>query len=67
MEDIRYSEGKYIQVPINEKNVITEMSNDFTLPDYQPEIKRLLHVSASVLPPTKYVGDSESELSGGID
>lgn len=67
MEDIRYAEGKYIQVPINEKSVITEMSNDFTLPDYQPEIKRLLHVSASVLPPTKYVGDSESEFCGGID
>ena len=67
MEDIRYAEGRYMQVPINEKSVTTELSNDFILPDYHPEIKRLLRVSASVLPPTKYVGDSESELSGGID
>ena len=67
MEDIMYAESRYMQVPINEKTVTTELSGDFSLPDYQPEIKRLLRVSASVLPPTKYVGDSESELSGGID
>ncbi len=63
----RYTQGKYLQVPINEKTTVTDLSGDFTLPDYQPEIKRLLRVSASVLPPAKYIGDSECELSGGID
>ena len=67
MEDIRMAGGKYMQVPINEKTLTTELSGDFTLPDYQPEIKRLLKVSAEVLPPQKYVGDSEGEISGGID
>lgn len=67
MEDIRMAGGKYMQVPINEKTIVTELSGDFTLPDYQPEIKRLLKVTAEVLPPQKYVGDSEGEISGGID
>ncbi len=59
--------GTYIQVPINEKSITTDLSSDFTLPDYHPEIKRLLKVSASVLPPSKYIGDSEGEFSGSID
>ena len=67
MDEIRYTHGKYMQVPINEKTLSTELSGDFTLPDYQPEIKRLLRVTAEVLPPQKYVGDSEGEISGGID
>ncbi len=61
------SAGGYVQLPIVEKNVTTELSADFTLPDYQPEIKRLLCVKASVLPPSRYVGSNEAELSGGID
>lgn len=59
--------GAYIQVPINEKSTTTDLSHDFTLPDYQPEIKRLLKVNAKVLPPSKYIGDSEGEFSGSID
>lgn len=67
MENMGYDTSAYMQVPIGEKSVTTELSGDFTLPDYQPEIKRLLRVSASILPPSKYVGDSEAELAGGID
>ena len=67
MENMGYDTSAYMQVPIGEKSVTTELSGDFTLPDYQPEIKRLLRVSASILPPSKSVGDSEAELAGGID
>ena len=67
MEKQKHDTSAYMQVPLGEKNVVTEISGDFTLPDYQPEIKRLLRVSASILPPSKYVGDSEAELAGGID
>lgn len=63
----KQASGAYIQVPINEKSTTTDLSGDFTLPDYQPEIKRLLKVNARVLPPSKYVGDSEGEFSGSID
>lgn len=59
--------GGYIQLPICDKTAVSETTADFTLPDYQPEIKRLLRVSASVLPPSKYIGDRECELAGNID
>ncbi len=59
--------GADLQLPIADKTVTTELSGDFTLPDYQPEIKRLLWVSASVLPPSKYVGDRQAEFAGSID
>ncbi len=62
-----YGAGGYIQLPVCDKTVTTELSGEFTLPDYQPEIKRLLRVNASVLPASKYIGDREAEFAGGID
>ncbi len=59
--------GGYVQLPICDKSVSSETAADFTLPDYQPEIKRFLRVSATVLPPSKYVGDRECEMTGNID
>ena len=59
--------GGLLQLMLCDKTFNTELSGDFTLPDYQPEIKRLLRVSAAVLPPSKYVGDRECELAGNID
>lgn len=57
----------YAQMPICDRVLSTELSGDMTLPDYQPEIKRLLKISASVLPPSKYIGDSQAEFAGNID
>ena len=59
--------GGYAQIPVADKTVSTDLSGDFTLPDYQPEIKRLLRVTASVLPPSRYIGDGEAELTGIVD
>ncbi len=68
MEDnSRANAREYAQIPISEKTITTELSGDFTLPDYQPEIKRLLKISANVLPPSKYIGDSQAEFAGNID
>ncbi|MBR0443324.1 MAG: hypothetical protein IIX15_03200, partial [Clostridia bacterium] len=61
MMDGLYSQGKNetrvmrLQLPICDRMVITEVSGEVSLPDYQPEIKRLLRVSATVQPPTRYV------------
>ena len=57
----------HLQIPVSDKNTVTELSGDFTLPDYQPEIKRLLRVGAAVLPPSKYIGDRDAELAGSVD
>ncbi len=55
------------QLKLCDKTVSAELSNDYTLPDYQPEIRRVLRVSATVLPTSKYVGTSRCELSGAVD
>lgn len=57
----------FVQLSICDKSVISEISGDFTLPDYQPEIKKLLRVTANVLPASRYVGDRNAEFSGNVD
>ncbi len=57
----------YLALPICERTFGAEASGDFTLPDYQSEIRRILCVSASVLPPAKYVSDSAIEFNGTVD
>lgn len=59
--------GVRMQVPICDRRGLTELSADFSLPDYQPEIKRLLRVRATVLPPDKYIGAGNADFSGGIE
>ena len=57
----------HLALPICERAFGAEASGDFTLPDYQSEIRRVLCVSASVLPPAKYVSDSAIEFNGTVD
>ncbi len=56
-----------VQLPICDRVVSTEVAEDVSLPDYQPEIKRLLRVSATVQPPSHYVGGGAMEFSGAVD
>lgn len=57
----------HFRAAICDRRIVTELSSDFSLPDYQPEIKRLLHVGASVSPSDKYIGTGEAEFSGTVD
>lgn len=43
-----------------------EVNSDFSLPDYQPEIRRLLSTRVNVLPPSEYVGNDSAEFSGDL-
>lgn len=43
-----------------------DASTDFSLPDYMPEIKRLLFVSSSVLPEGKFLNGGLLELDGTL-
>ena len=43
-----------------------DAGGDFTLPDYMPEIKRLLYVSSSVLPEGKFLSGNLLELGGNV-
>ena len=59
--------GARIQDLLCDRQNVTELSGDFSLPDYQPEIKRLLRVRATVSPPDKYIGTGNVDFSGMID
>lgn len=56
-----------LTVSLCDKTWNTEVSGDFTLPDYQPPIRRVLYVGPTVLPPAKYVGGAGVELNGTVD
>lgn len=55
------------RMPICDKTINTELSNDYTLPDYQAEIRKVLRVGVSVLPPTRYISGNSAELGGVVD
>ncbi|MBQ8441293.1 MAG: DUF3794 domain-containing protein [Clostridia bacterium] len=59
--------GARIQDLLCDRQNVTELAGDFSLPDYQPEIKRLLRVRATVSPPDKYIGAGSADFSGMID
>lgn len=56
-----------MQVPLCRRQVTTELNGDFSLPDYQPEIRRLLRITASPQVPTRYAGSGSVDLGGGVD
>lgn len=59
--------GVRVQAPLVDRTVMTELTSDFSLPDYRPEIKRLLRVRATVTPPNHYVGAGNAEMSGRVE
>ena len=45
----------------------TDISEDFTLPDYNPEIRRALYVKESMLPPAKFISGNKLDVNGVVD
>lgn len=66
-ESMYGSEAKRFRMPLCDRTISTEMSNDYTLPDYLPEIRRILRVSPTILPPSRYIEGKEIEFSGTTD
>ena len=60
-------ENRRVRMPICDRIINTEISNDYTLPDYQQEIRRILHINATITQPTKYVSAAGAEFNGIID
>ena len=54
------------RVPVCDKSIVTELSDDFTLPDYRAEIRRLLRISATLPAPSAYTGGGNAEFSGDV-
>lgn len=56
-----------VQLPFPVRHMTAEVAGDFTLPDYQPEIKRLLRIGVNLLPPNRFAGNGGTELTGRLD
>ncbi len=56
-----------MQTVIVDRPMTVELSEDFSLPDYQPEMKRLQSVKVTAMPPDIYIGTSGAECSGTVD
>ena len=67
MDEMGMDFPQSVTVLLCDRTVNTEVSGDFTLPDYQPELRRLLAVMPTPLPPAKYVGSTGVELNGTVD
>lgn len=56
-----------VQVSLCDRIITTDLGGDFSLPDYQPEIRRLLRIGASATPPARYAGGNGMDLAGTVD
>ena len=58
--------GYFPAMPVCDKHLSTELNSDFTLPDYQSEIKRLLSTRVTLSSPNEYVGNSNAMAEGAL-
>ncbi len=56
-----------ITMPIIRRDINSDISEDFTLPDYYPEIRKVLYTRESLLAPAKFVGGNKIDINGVID
>ena len=69
MDNYKTSErdGVRVQAPLVDRVIMTDLSTDFSLPDYRPEIKRLLRVRACVMPVDAYIGVGNAQMNGRVE
>lgn len=67
MDNSQNNIGYFPQMPVCDKHSSVELNSDFSLPDYQPEIRRLLSSRAIILPQSEYIGNGNAEASGEIN
>ena len=63
---MKEDKGARIQAPVCNRQTAVELTCDVTLPDYKPEIRRLLSVRTKVVPPDHYVGAGSADFSGTV-
>lgn len=63
MERYQDTNGLF-QLLVTDRTLPTEITAEFTLPDYRAEISRLLSVRPTLTPPEIFVGGGKAELSG---
>ncbi len=48
------------------ENIFTECTEDFILPDYMPEIRRVVRLESKLLPGESYTGGGKAEFEGTV-
>lgn len=68
MQDTQFApqEGQLVERDVCGETVCCEAVGEYTLPDYQPEIRKILHIRAAVLPSGKYMGGAKAEFAGTV-
>ena len=66
-ESIKEINKKLVCMEMCDRKIASEISNDYSLPDYMPEIRRILHIDVNVLPPAKYINVTGAEFNGNVD
>ena len=56
-----------VSVPVCDKTVSHDATAELNVPDYLPEIRRLLSITETVFSPARYVSPSRVECNGNID
>ena len=59
--------GSRITMPLARREVNSDISEDVTLPDYLPEIRKVLYVKENALPPAKFISGGKVDISGVMD
>lgn len=66
MDNSQNSTGYFPQVPVCNESFISEVSSDFSLPDYKNEIRRLLFVTPTLIHQREYLDNASSTHEGEI-
>lgn len=56
-----------LSVLVCERNIGADANVEYTLPEYFPEIRKILHVEQTLLPPAKYASSTSAQMSGTAD
>ena len=56
--------GAEIQKDLAGETAICECTGEFTLPDYLPEIRKIIKIDSKAIPSGKFIGGSKAEFAG---
>lgn len=55
-----------LQIEQDGGNLFFESGGEFILPEYMPKVQKVLRMEARVLPPSRYMGSGEAQMSGSV-
>ena len=64
--DAQKKVGKSIQKDLAGDFIYCEAQGDFTLPDYLPEIRKIIRIDSTVIPSGRFIGNGKAELAGSV-